>query len=63
MTLLATGISTYALDGLATVAGVLLVASHLLRGLDHWLVVLLAGTYLLWGAALWVNLKANWRLL
>lgn len=64
MTLLATAISTYALDGVATVAGVLLAASHVLRGLDHSLLfVLLAGSYLLWGAALWVNLKANWTLL
>jgi hypothetical protein len=64
ITLLATGASTYALEGVATAAGVLLAASHLLGGLDHWLVVaLLAGTYLLWVAALRVNLQANWRLL
>ncbi|MET0510278.1 MAG: hypothetical protein ABW135_01160 [Thermoleophilaceae bacterium] len=64
ITLLATAISTYALDGVATVAGVLLAASHVLRGLDYpLLLVLLAGTYLLWGAALRVNLKANWTLL
>jgi hypothetical protein len=64
ITILATAISTYALDGVATVAGVLLAASHVLRGLDYsLLLVLLAGTYLLWGAALWVNLKANWALL
>jgi hypothetical protein len=64
ITLLATAISTYALDGVATVAGILLAASHVLRGLDYsLLLVLLAGTYLLWGAALRVNLKANWTLL
>jgi hypothetical protein len=64
ITLLATAVSTYALDGVATAAGVLLAASHVLRGLDHWLLlVLLAGTYLVWGAALGVNLKANWTLL
>ena len=64
VTLVATGASTYALEGIATAAGVLLAASHLLRGLDHWLVVaLLAVTYLLWVAALRVNLQANWRLL
>ena len=64
ITLLATAISTYALDGVATVAGVLLAASHVLRGLDDsLLLVLLAGTYLLWGAALRVNLNANWTLL
>jgi hypothetical protein len=64
ITLVATGASTYALEGLATAAGFLLAASHVLRGVDHWLVVaLLAGTYLLWVAALRVNLQANWRLL
>jgi hypothetical protein len=64
MTLVATAASTYALDGFATLAGVLLTASHVFRGLGTWiLLVLLAGTYVLWGAALWVNLKANWRLL
>ena len=64
MTLIATAVSTYALDGVATAAGVLLAASHVLRGFGTWiLLVLLAGTYVLWGAALWVNLKANWTLL
>jgi hypothetical protein len=64
VTLAATAASTYALDALATGAGVLLTASHLLRGLDHVLVVLfLATTYVFWGAGLRVNLKANWELL
>jgi hypothetical protein len=64
ISLLATAISTYALDGVATAAGVLLAASHVLRVLDYSpLLVLLAVTYLLWGAALRVNLKANWTLL
>jgi hypothetical protein len=64
ITLLATAVSSYALDGLATVAGVALAASHVLRGVDpSFLLVLLAGTYVLWGAGLWVNLKANWALL
>ena len=64
ITLLATAISTYALDGVATVAGVLLAASHVMRGLDYsLLLVVLGGTYLLWAAALRVNLKANWTLL
>jgi hypothetical protein len=64
VTLVATGASTYALEGVATAAGVALAASHLLHGVDHWLVVaLLAGTYLVWVAALRVNLQANWRLL
>ena len=64
ITLFATAISTYALDGVATVAGVLLAASHVMRGLDYsLLLVVLGGTYLLWAAALRVNLKANWTLL
>jgi hypothetical protein len=64
ITLLATALSTYALDGVATMAGVLLAASQVLNGLDHALLfVLLAGSYLLWGAALGANVKANWTLL
>jgi hypothetical protein len=64
ITLLATALSTYALDGVATAAGVLLAASHVLRGSGTWLLLLLlAGTYVLWGAALWVNLQANWTML
>ena len=64
ITLLATAISTYALDGVATVAGVLLAASHVIHGLDYsLLLVVLGGTYLLWAAALRVNLNANWTLL
>jgi hypothetical protein len=64
LTLAATAISTYALDAVATAAGVLLVASLLLRGLDHEFVLLfLASTYVLWGMGLRVNLKANWALL
>ncbi|MGF7162492.1 hypothetical protein FHS85_004146 [Rhodoligotrophos appendicifer] len=64
ITLAATAASTYALDAAATVVGVLLVGSELLHGLDHILVVLfLASTYLVWGAGLRVNLKANWQLL
>lgn len=55
--------STYALDALATAAALLLAASHLLRGLDHGLLLaLLASTYVAWGAGLRVNLKANWSL-
>ena len=45
-------------------AGVLLAASHVIHGLDYsLLLVVLGGTYLLWGAALRVNLNANWTLL
>ena len=42
----------------------LLVASGLLSGLDHLLVLaFLAATYVLWGAGLRANLRANWLLL
>jgi hypothetical protein len=64
VTIAATVISTYALDGIATAAGVLLVASQLLAGLDHTaLLGFLACTYVIWGAGLKVNLHANWALL
>lgn len=64
ITLVATAGSTYALDAIATAAGLVLAASHVLRGLDHWLVlVLVGGTYVVWGAGLRVNLQANWALL
>ncbi len=64
ITLAATAASTYALDAVATAAGVLLVASGLLSGLDHSLVLaFLAATYVLWGVALRANLGANWLLL
>jgi NNMT/PNMT/TEMT family len=64
ITLTATAASTYALDVFATAAGLALAASHLLRGLDHTLVLaFLASTYVAWGAGLRVNLAANARLL
>jgi hypothetical protein len=64
ITLAATAASTYALDAVATAAGVLLVASQLLSGLDHVLVlVFLAATYVLWGVSLRAKLGANWSLL
>lgn len=64
ITLAATAVSTYALDAVATAAGLLLAASHVLGGLDRGVVlVFLAGTYVLWGAGLRVNLEANWTLL
>jgi hypothetical protein len=64
ITLAATAASTYALDAVATAAGVLLVASQLLNGLDHALVLaFLAATYLTWGVTLRANLGANWSLL
>jgi hypothetical protein len=64
VTLTATAASTYALDAVATAAGVALVASGALRGLGHVLVlVVLAASYVAWGAGLRVNLAANWALL
>jgi hypothetical protein len=64
VTLAATVASTYALDAVATVCGVLLAASALLRDVDHTLLLgFLAGTYVLWWAGLRVNLGANSRLL
>jgi NNMT/PNMT/TEMT family protein len=64
ITVAATAASTYALDAVATAAGVLLVASELLSGLDHALVLaFLALTYVLWGLGLRANLRANWLLL
>jgi hypothetical protein len=64
LTLVATAVSTYTLDAVATTAGVLLATSHLLHGLDHALVLLfLVGTYVAWWAGLRVNLQANWALL
>jgi NNMT/PNMT/TEMT family len=64
VTFAATVVSTYALDVVASVAGVLLVACGVLRGFDHSVVLALLGaTYVLWGIALRVNLRANWALL
>jgi len=64
ITVLATAVSTYALDGIATAGGVILVASGVMAGVGQsllWLV--LASTYVAWGAGLRVNLKANFELL
>jgi NNMT/PNMT/TEMT family len=64
ITLGATAASTYALDVIATAAGVALASSNLLHGLEHWLLLgLLACSYVAWGAGLRVNLRANWALL
>ena len=64
VSLLATIASTYALDAVATVAGMTLVFSGLMLGLDHLPAILfLASTYVAWGAGLRVNLKVNWLLL
>jgi hypothetical protein len=57
-------VSTYALDGVATAAGVVLVASQLLHGLEHGLLLaVLAGTYVVWAAGLRAGMGANWTLL
>jgi hypothetical protein len=57
-------VSTYALDGVATAAGVLLVASQLLEGAERGLLLaVLAATYVLWGAGLRAGMGANWTLL
>jgi hypothetical protein len=64
VTVTATAVSTYALDGVATAAGVLLVASHTLGGLGNgYALGFLAATYATWGAGLRANLRANWSLL
>lgn len=63
-TVAATAVSTYALDGFATAAGLLLVASHALRGVQHGhALALLAASYVAWGAGLRASLSANWSLL
>lgn len=63
-TLAATAISTYALDLVATAAGLALAATHLLDGWERgWVALFLLGSYVAWGAGLWANLKANWELL
>jgi hypothetical protein len=60
VTLTATAVSTYALDALATAAGVLLAASQLLDGLSHGAVLaFLAATYVVWGAGLRASLVVN----
>jgi hypothetical protein len=62
--LAATAVSTYALDAGAAVAGVALVASGLLSGVNHqWLLVVLVISYALWAFGLRANLRANWTLL
>ena len=63
-TIAATVLSTYALDAVASVAGLSLAASSMLDGVSHGQALLfLASTYLIWGLGLHVNLKANWALL
>lgn len=60
----ATGASTCALDIVATATGAVLAGSHALDGATRAAAVgVLATTYVLWFAALRVNVKANWLLL
>ena len=60
----ATVVSTYALDLTATAAGVALVASDALSGLDHrWVLVLLVLSYAAWALGMRANLLANSALL
>src|SRR5262245_26983322 len=60
-TLAATVATTYALDFVATSAGLLLVASQLLHDINHGTsLVLLLVSYLGWGVGLWAMLLANW---
>jgi hypothetical protein len=64
ITLGATAASTYALDAVATGAGVLLVATGVLAGAGHAAVLaFLAASYVAWGIGLRANLGANRRLL
>jgi len=64
VTIVATAASAYALDAIAAGAGVLLAGSGLLSGLDAGVLLLvLAASYVAWGAGLRVNLRANWALL
>jgi hypothetical protein len=63
-TLGATAGSTYALEALATGAGLAVLASGVLDGTDHGvLLTLVAATYGVWAVALRANLAANWRLI
>jgi hypothetical protein len=60
----ATLASTYALDAVATAAGVALAATGLpQRGGHAAVLALLVASYIAWGAGLRVNLAANWDLL
>lgn len=64
LTVVATVVSTYALDAVATAAGLALAASGVLDGVG-WTgaVVFLIASYLAWSAGMWTNLQANWELL
>ena len=63
-TVAATAVSAYALDAVATAAGVLLVASGRSAAWQQWqALVLVAASYVAWGAGLRMSLRANWSLL
>lgn len=64
VTLAATVLSTYALDAVATGAGLALAASGLLEGVGRTgALMFLLASYAAWGAGMWTNLQANWDLL
>jgi hypothetical protein len=64
VSLAATAALTYALDAFAATAGISLVASGRLAGLNHqWVVAFLLASYAVWGFALRANVQANWKLL
>ena len=63
-TLAASAATTYALDFVATSAGVLVVTSGLLSGMDQGMaLLLLLASYVAWGAGLWAILRVNWDLI
>ena len=60
----ATVASNYALEAFAAAAGVALVASGLVAGLDQsWLLLVLVVSYVAWAVGLRAALRANWTLL
>ena len=64
LTLAATVLSTYALDAVATGAGLALAGSGLLDGVGRTGgLTFLVASYVAWGAGMWTNLQANWDLL
>lgn len=64
ITVIATAASTYALDFVATLCGLGLMASGFLAASSHMeALIFLAFSYAMWAAGLRVNLKENWALL
>ena len=63
-TVAASLVTFYALDMVATGAGLLLAASGLLGGISHWQALgLWLATNVVWGVGLWSMMLANWDLL